>query len=127
MSNAVTEGIRVEVVSAYREDQSTPLAGKYVFTYSIRISNQGEVPAQLRRRHWVITDGNGHVEEVEGEGVVGNQPRLEPGQSFAYTSYCVLRTPHGAMEGTYLMHRADGGEFRARIAPFSLTIPHALN
>ena len=127
MSTAVTQGIRVSVQSQYREDQSTPLAQRYVFTYTVRIANEGEAVAQLRSRHWLITDGNGATQEVRGEGVVGNQPNLSPGEAFEYTSYCVLKTPHGTMRGTYNMAREDGSSFLATIAPFSLTVPNALN
>jgi len=127
VSTAVTQGIRVSVESRYREDQSTPLAQRFVFTYTVHIANEGGAPAQLRSRHWVITDGNGVTEEVKGEGVVGNQPLLAPGESFEYTSYCVLKTPHGSMRGSYNMVRDDGSTFQASIAPFSLTVPNALN
>jgi ApaG protein len=127
MSNAVTQGIRISVESRYREDQSTPLAGRFVYTYTVRIANEGGATAQLKSRHWIITDGNGVTEEVRGEGVVGNQPVLTPGESFEYTSYCVLKTPHGAMRGSYQMVREDGTSFAADIAPFSLTVPNALN
>lgn len=127
MSIAVSQGIRVSVESAYREDQSTPLALRFVFTYTVRISNEGEASAQLKSRHWIITDGNGVTEEVKGDGVVGNQPMLKPGEAFEYTSYCVLKTPHGSMRGTYQMVRTDGTGFNASIAPFSLTVPNALN
>jgi ApaG protein len=127
MSTAVTEGIRVSVESQYREDQSTPLAQRYVFTYTVRIANEGQSQAQLQSRHWIITDGNGQEEEVRGEGVVGHTPKLPPGEAFEYTSYCVLKTPHGSMRGSYQMVRDDGGRFDAKIAAFSLTVPHALN
>jgi ApaG protein len=127
MSSAVTQGIRVKVESTYREDQSTPLAQRYVFTYTVRVSNEGAATAQLKSRHWIITDGNGVTEEVRGDGVVGHQPVLTPGESFEYTSYCVLKTPHGSMRGTYQMHRDDGSSFDAEIAAFSLTVPNALN
>ena len=98
-----------------------------MFAYSIRIANEGGSPAQLISRHWVITHGTGHVEEVRGAGVVGAQPRLEPGQAFEYTSGCVLSTPHGTMHGSYEMKRDDGSTFSATIAPFSLSMPYALN
>ena len=100
MSKAVTQGIAVRVKSRYLPEQSQPRQHRYVFAYTIRIENEGEQPAQLMTRHWVITHGDGHVEEVKGPGVVGAQPRLEPGQYFEYTSGCVLRTPHGTMHGT---------------------------
>jgi ApaG protein len=103
------------------------LANRYVFTYTVRISNEGAVTAQLKSRHWIITDGNGVTEEVRGEGVVGNQPVLQPGKSFEYTSYCVLKTPHGSMRGSYEMVREDGSRFQANITAFSLTVPNALN
>jgi ApaG protein len=126
-SSAVTEGIRVSVRSAYVADQSVPLAKRYVFSYTVRISNEGDEPAQLRTRHWIITDGTGKVEEVRGPGVVGRQPMLKPGEHFDYTSGCVLETPRGEMRGTYQMHRPDGRMFDAIIAPFQLALPHSLN
>jgi ApaG protein len=127
VSQAVTNGIRVLVRSSYIPEQSTPREHRYVFAYSIRIANEGSLPAQLISRHWVITHGTGHVEEVRGPGVVGAQPRLEPGQAFEYTSGCVLSTPHGTMHGTYEMKRDDSTTFQATIAPFSLSMPYALN
>lgn len=127
MSTAMTDGIRVEVQSDFRPERSEPQARRWFFAYTVTISNLGDAPAQLRARHWVITDGAGHREEVVGEGVVGEQPRLEPGQSFQYTSYCVLRTTHGSMEGEYRMVRDDGGAFDAAIPAFPLVIPQTLN
>lgn len=126
-STAVTEGIRVTVRSAYVADQSVPLARRYVFSYTVRIENQGAEPAQLRTRHWIITDGAGKVEEVRGPGVVGHQPLLRPGEHFEYTSGCVLETPRGEMRGTYQMHRESGQVVDAVIAPFLLALPHSLN
>ncbi|MFN7131556.1 MAG: Co2+/Mg2+ efflux protein ApaG [Myxococcales bacterium] len=125
MSTATTQGIRVTVKTQYLADRSQN--GRFAFAYHIRIENLGDQPAKLKTRHWIITDGNGEVEEVKGDGVVGEQPRLEPGQSFEYTSGCVLKTPHGVMQGTYQMYRDDGSHFDAVIAPFSLTMPNALN
>jgi ApaG protein len=122
-SSAVTDGIRVRVQSHYLADQSSPPDDRYVFAYTITISNEGTSTAQLRTRHWIITDGRGTVEEVRGDGVVGEQPRLSPGQSFQYTSGCVLRTPIGTMQGTYRMWKDDGSYFDAQIAPFSLASP----
>ena len=122
-SFAVTEGIRVRVQSLYLPDQSSPRDDRYVFAYTITISNESARTAQLRTRHWVITDSRGTVEEVRGDGVVGEQPRLAPGQSFQYTSGCVLTTPVGTMHGTYRMWRDDGSYFDAVIAPFSLAAP----
>jgi ApaG protein len=126
-STAVTEGIRVVVRSAYLADQSLPLANRYVFAYTVLIANEGTEPAQLRTRHWIITDGEGKVEHVRGPGVVGQEPYLKPGEHFEYTSGCVLRTPRGQMNGTYQMHRSDGRVFDAVIAPFLLALPHSLN
>ena len=122
-SSAETDGIRVRVQSHYLADQSSPRDDRYVFAYTITISNESHATAQLRTRHWIITDGNGSVEEVRGDGVVGEQPRLTPGQSFQYTSGCVLTTPIGTMHGTYRMWRDDGSYFDAVIAPFSLALP----
>lgn len=122
-SFAVTEGIRVRVQSLYLPDQSSPRDDRYVFAYTITISNESPRTAQLRTRHWIITDGRGTIEEVRGDGVVGEQPRLAPGQSFQYTSGCVLTTPIGTMHGTYRMWRDDGTYFDAVIAPFSLASP----
>ena len=122
-SSAETDGIRVRVQSRFQPDQSSPRDDRYVFTYTITISNEGARAAQLRTRHWVITDGRGSVEEVRGDGVVGEQPRLLPGQSFQYTSGCELSTPIGTMHGTYRMWRDDGSWFDAAIAAFSLAAP----
>ena len=122
-SSALTEGIRVQVRSHYLPEQSEPSIGRYVFAYSITISNEGTRTAQLRTRHWVITDARGGVEEVRGDGVVGEQPRLSPGESFHYTSGCILTTPVGTMHGTYRMWCDDGSYFDAVIAPFSLASP----
>jgi ApaG protein len=126
-STALTDGIRVSVRSQYVADQSVPLAQRYVFAYTVRIANEGLEPAQLRTRHWIITDGAGKVEEVKGPGVVGQTPLLRPGEHFEYTSGCILQTPRGEMRGTYQMHRPDGRMFDAVIAPFLLALPHSLN
>lgn len=126
-STAVTEGIRVSVKSSYVAEQSLPLARRYVFSYTVRIANEGTEMAHLRTRHWIITDGMGKVEEVRGPGVVGHQPQLRPGEHFEYTSGCVLETPRGEMRGTYQMHRDGGQVFDAVIAPFLLALPHSLN
>ena len=127
VSKSVTEGIRIDVRSEYIPEQSTPAAKRYVFAYTIRISNEGSSIAQLRSRHWVITDSNGKVEEVRGPGVVGKQPALEPGQAFEYTSGCMLPTPRGEMRGSYQMQRKDGTMFDAEIATFELALPYTLN
>jgi ApaG protein len=126
-STALTEGIRVSVRSQYVADQSVPLAQRYVFAYTVRIANEGLEPAQLRTRHWVITDGGGKTEEVRGPGVVGQTPYLRPGEHFEYTSGCVLQTSRGEMRGSYQMYRPDGRMFEAEIAPFMLALPHSLN
>ena len=122
-SHAITEGIRVRVQSLYLPDQSSPRDDRYVFAYTITISNESARTAQLRTRHWIITDARGTVEEVRGDGVIGEQPRLAPGQSFQYTSGCVLTTPIGTMQGSYRFWRDDGSFFDAVIAPFSLASP----
>jgi ApaG protein len=126
-STALTEGIRVTVRSTYVAEQSSPRSRRYVFAYTVRIANEGTEPAQLRTRHWIITDANAKVEEVRGPGVVGRQPALRAGEHFEYTSGCVLQTPRGEMRGTYQMQRPDGRTFDAVIAPFLLVLPHSLN
>jgi ApaG protein len=127
VSNAITNGIRVTVSSNYIPAQSAPKARRYVFAYTVRIANEGTEAAQLKSRHWIITDGNGKIEQVRGPGVVGEQPMLRPGEHFEYTSGCVLETPRGSMEGSYQMQRSDGTEFDATIAPFALMLPYTLN
>ena len=117
----------MQVKSQYLPERSQPLRQQYVFAYTVTIHNEGSVAAQLKARHWVITDADGNVQEVRGEGVVGEQPTLRPGQTFEYTSGCSLRTPRGTMEGTYQMLDDRGDRFDARIAPFSLALPHSLN
>ena len=127
MSTAVTQGIVITVESQYLVERSTPADDEYAFAYKVRIYNRGNTAAQLRSRHWIITDGDGRVQEVRGDGVVGAQPNLEPGQAFEYTSWCMLKTPHGSMHGTYQMVRANGDRFDAEIAPFPLSLPYSLN
>ncbi len=127
MSFAITEGIAISVSSEFRPDRSSPAQGRYLFTYTVNVANGGDAPARLRSRHWIITDGSGRVEEVVGDGVVGKQPHLQPGESFSYTSFCVLGTPVGQMHGTYTMERDDGATFEAAIAPFALAMAAALN
>jgi ApaG protein len=127
MSDATTRGVRVQVQSAYVAERSSPRESQYFFAYRIRITNVGEETVQLLSRHWVITDGDGNVEHVQGPGVVGEQPVLSPGQAFEYTSFCPLPTPIGSMHGTYQMVTASGGSFDATITPFSLAVPSALN
>ncbi|HYF19468.1 MAG TPA: Co2+/Mg2+ efflux protein ApaG [Ramlibacter sp.] len=111
---------RVEVQPQYLPEQSAPEQGIYGFSYTITITNTGEVAAQLISRHWIITDATNHVEEVKGLGVVGHQPLLQPGQSFQYTSGCRLRTPSGTMHGSYFCVAEDGERFEVEIAPFLL-------
>lgn len=120
-STAVTRGVRVEVSTRFLADQSG--AGSFVFAYTIRISNEGTETVRLRARHWIITDAQGGLREVKGDGVVGAQPSLQPGRSFEYTSGCVLPTPRGTMHGTYQMEKGDGSEFDAEIPLFVLAAP----
>jgi ApaG protein len=127
VSTAITNGIRVSVQAVYVPEQSAPMAKRYVFAYTVKIANEGNASAQLRSRHWMITDAGGKLEEVRGPGVVGQQPLLRPGEEFEYTSGCVLQTPRGEMKGTYQMQRPDGSSFDATIAPFSLSLPYTLN
>ncbi len=119
--------IKVVVETNYVEDQSDPRERRYVFAYTITIRNEGQVPARLLARHWIITDSNGKVQEVRGDGVVGEQPYLKPGQGFRYSSGTVLETPVGAMQGTYQMVGDDGQHFDAPIQPFRLAIPGLLH
>ena len=119
--------IKVEVKTQYVEEQSLPEQDRYVFAYSITIHNEGKVPAQLLSRHWIITDANNKVQEVRGEGVVGEQPHLKPGEQFQYTSGTMLETPVGRMQGTYQMIADDGVEFDADIPAFTLSIPRTLH
>ena len=122
-----TYRIAVDVDTSYVEDQSEPRDNRYVFSYTITIRNEGDVPARLLTRHWIITDANGKVQEVRGEGVVGEQPHLKPGQGFRYSSGAILETPVGAMYGSYQMLADDGQRFDAPIAPFTLAIPYSLH
>jgi ApaG protein len=108
------------VRSDYLEHQSVPQAGRFVFSYSVQIANEGPRTIRLMTRHWIISDAEGNVREVRGEGVVGRQPVLLPNEAFQYESGCVLRTPWGTMQGTYQMHLEDGSQFDAEIAPFLL-------
>ena len=119
--------IQVQVKTNYLDDQSDPNADRYVFAYTITIANTGQEPARLLDRHWIITDANGKVEEVKGEGVVGKQPYLRPGEAFRYTSGAVLKTPVGSMQGSYGMLSDDGTRFDAKINPFSLAVPNRLH
>lgn len=127
MSTAMTNGIMVTVKSQYIPERSSLSGRQFAFAYTVRITNEGDVTTRLESRHWIITDAAGHVEEVRGPGVVGVQPRLKPGESFEYTSWCVLATPSGEMRGTYQMVSDDGATFDADIAPFRLALPQNLN
>lgn len=119
--------IRVEVETAYLEEQSEPAERRFVFSYTITIHNDGELPARLLSRHWVITDANGRVQEVRGDGVVGEQPYIKPGQGFRYSSGAVIETPVGAMQGHYQMVGDDGLHFEAPIPAFRLAKPGLLH
>ncbi len=119
--------INIHVNSTYLESQSVPENDQYVFSYTITISNRGAHSAKLLDRHWVITDSNGKVEEVRGEGVVGEQPDLQPGEAFRYTSGAVLETATGCMEGEYLMVDDNDEHFMVEIPAFSLAVPNKLH
>ncbi len=119
--------ISIEVATDYIDDQSEPDIGRYVFAYTITIANMGSTPAKLISRHWLITDANGKVQEVRGDGVVGEQPHLYPGEKFRYSSGAVLETPVGAMQGSYRMEADNGTSFDAPIPPFTLAVPGLLH
>lgn len=121
---ATTRQIRVTVEPAWLEEQSNPRENRFVWAYRVQIRNLGAETVQLRTRHWMITDARGHVEHVRGPGVVGKQPRLEPGQAFEYTSGAPLTTPTGFMGGTYRMMTSGGESFDIEIPTFSLDSPH---
>lgn len=127
MSEAVTNNIRVEVLSRHSPENSRPLAGEWVFQYTVRITNQGEDTVQLLSRHWIIADALDQAKEVKGPGVVGEQPILRPGESFQYSSWCPLTTPTGTMHGTYQMVREDGSQFDIQIAAFALKAAYTVN
>ncbi len=120
MSSAITKSVKVEVETEYIADRSDVERGYYFFAYHVTITNEGEEAVQLISRHWIITNANGMVEEVKGPGVIGEQPLIEPGDSYKYSSFCPLNTPVGTMHGTYQMVSDDGEEFDAIIAPFQL-------
>ena len=122
-----TYNIQVDVQTQYIPEQSDPEQDRYVFSYTITIRNEGTVPAKLLTRHWIITNADGKTQEVRGEGVVGEQPHLKPGDGFRYTSGTVLETPVGSMQGSYQMVADDGVKFEAEIAPFSLSMPHTIH
>lgn len=124
-----TDKYRIEVLPLpqYIPEQSDPDNQRYVFAYTITITNTGSLPAQLVSRHWIITDGNNEVQEVRGLGVIGKQPLLQPGESYQYTSGSALATPIGTMKGTYQMVGEDGTQFEATIPEFVLASPRALH
>lgn len=126
-SEAVTNNVRVEVEAQYSAEHSQPFQSHWFFHYTVRITNEGEETVKLISRHWIITQADGHVEEVRGAGVVGEQPVLAPGESFQYTSGCPLKTPVGTMHGTYQMVTDDGGHFDVEIAPFQLQEPYTIH
>lgn len=126
MDNTKCE-ISIEVATDYIDEQSAPDSDRYVFAYTITIANLGDVPAKLISRHWVITDANGKVKEVSGDGVVGEQPHLNPGEKYRYSSGAVLETPVGSMEGRYQMLSDNGTRFDAPIPAFTLAVPGMLH
>ncbi len=119
--------IQVTVGTQYIEAESNPDANRFVFAYTIKIENKGEIAAKLLSRHWIITDANNRVQEVKGKGVIGEQPYLRPGESFEYTSGTMMETPVGSMQGTYQMVADDQHHFDAIIEPFTLALPRMLN
>jgi len=127
ISEALTRGVRVTVQSEYSADQSSPNKNQWFFLYTVKISNESAETVQLLTRHWIITDGTGHIEEVRGPGVVGKQPTLKSGETFEYTSGCPLSTSFGVMEGTYQMVTQNGDRFDAKIAPFTLSEPYTVH
>lgn len=127
MEDSSHYAIEVEVAPRFLDEQSAPADGRYAFAYTISIQNRGNVGARLVARHWRITDEQGRVERVDGEGVVGEQPRLRPGEAFRYTSAVMLSTERGTMQGHYDMVADDGTEFAAPVAPFVLSVPRTLH
>lgn len=126
-SEAITNNVRVEVESQYASEHSQPFQNHWSFYYTVRITNEGEDTVQLISRHWIITDAAGHTEEVQGDGVIGAQPTLGPGESFEYTSGCNLKTSSGVMRGTYHMVSDNGDHFDVEIAPFALHEPYTIH
>ena len=127
MAEASKHDIKVEVTTQYLADQSEPDSARYVFAYTVNITNTGNVAAQLISRHWIITDADGKVQEVRGLGIVGHQPLLKPGEHFQYTSGSALATPVGTMKGSYQMVGEDGLQFEAMIPEFVLSMPRTLH
>jgi len=127
MSVVTTNGIRIAVVPKYMAAQSNPMAQQWLWSYQVTISNETKRSVRLLTRHWIIVDANGKEEHVEGVGVVGETPLIEPGQAHVYSSFCPLRTPFGTMRGSYGMVTEDGDAFRADVAVFTLVTPQAVN
>ncbi len=127
MSTAITQGIRVDVKPEYLPSRSNPVQKQWMHAYHVTITNQRQDTVQLRTRHWIITNAEGQEQHVEGPGVVGEQPVLEPGDSFRYTSGCPMNTSMGTMHGSYRMETKDGDHFEAEIAPFTLAEPGTIN
>ncbi|WP_372821658.1 Co2+/Mg2+ efflux protein ApaG [Pseudomonas parafulva] len=119
--------IDVSVVTRFLKEQSDPENNRFAFAYTITVSNNGTLKAKLRARHWLITNGDGAVEEVRGDGVIGQQPTIDPGQNYTYSSGAVISTRVGTMQGSYQMFAEDGTRFDAEIAPFRLAVPGALH
>lgn len=126
-SEAVTHDVRVEVESKFAPEYSETFRHMWRFIYTIRITNEGDARVKLVGRHWFITDATGHVEEVEGDSVVGENPSLGPGESFQYTSWCELTTSSGVMKGSYQMVSPGGDRFDVEIAPFALQEPYTVH
>ena len=127
MSDNTEYNINVTVDSQYIEAESNPEANRFVFAYTVRIKNNGNIGAKLISRHWIITDANNRTQEVKGKGVIGEQPYLKPGESFEYTSGTMMETPVGSMHGSYQMIANDEHDFDALIEPFTLALPKILN
>lgn len=127
MSDTTTRGIRIRVSPSYVSEQSDPEEERYLFAYHIRIDNEGDEAVRLISRHWLITDGDGNNSDVQGLGVVGEQPHLGPGESYEYSSACPLPTPVGTMQGSFHMVLDSGEEFDAEIQPFTLAVPKSLH
>tara|TARA_B100001250_G_scaffold342584_1_gene310935 strand:- start:443 stop:826 length:384 start_codon:yes stop_codon:yes gene_type:complete len=127
MEETITEGIRVQVESFYLESHSSPEENRYVFAYHVRLKNLSQRTVKLMRRHWIITDSNGEINEVKGDGVVGDQPVLDPDKEYEYKSGSHLKSPVGIMQGTYLMTSTDGEELEVTIPCFTLAVPGKIN
>ena len=119
--------IKIKVTTSYLKGQSAPDENRYVFSYTINIKNLGNNSAKLISRQWIITDSNGNIQEVNGDGVVGQQPNINPGEEFTYTSGTIIKTPVGTMEGRYFMEDINNKKFEALIAPFTLAVPGLIN